>query len=432
MIKGISKYVGIIWTLAILLGLSSCNKTRMVQKMNSNLADIYNPSKSSLHPDFKIHHINDSNSVVYIRIFPSELLFNQANETGDYLAFLKVSFYLFEVDNNNRFIEVSDSASISKTLNREDMRSSYFTALPLKAKIQKRYLVRVDIEDELRRSTSRNYLVVDKLNPYSEQNFRVLSKTSNYPLFTSNFAEGERFRIRYNRMGFDSIYVDYFTLDRTLPQPIFSGSPVQPMQEVPDSSWALPYNDTTSYSLGKPGIYVYKMDPETTSGLSLFNFGSSFPRVKTSDDLLAPIVYLTSSAEFRDLRLEPNRKLAVDNFWLESSGEMDDARELIRVFYNRVLFANLYFSSYKEGWKTDRGMIYIVFGPPDRLEKLPDEEKWIYLTPRSGSPMEFVFKRRNSRFTYNNFELDRRQSSTSFWAEAVSTWREGKIYSPYL
>ncbi|MFW5820223.1 MAG: GWxTD domain-containing protein, partial [Bacteroidota bacterium] len=196
-----------------------------------------------------------------------------------------------------------------------------------------------------------------------------------------------------------------------------------------DSSWVLPYNDTMRYSLDELGIYAFKMEGGTDRGLSLFNFGDSFPRSKTTNDLLPPLVYLTSSAEFRDLRMEPNRKLAIDNFWLEAAGNMDDARELIRVYYNRVLYSNLYFSSYKEGWKTDRGMIYMIFGPPDILEKQPDQEKWVYLTARSRSPVEFIFNRRENRFSYNNYVLDRKSSSTSLWAEAVNSWREGKIYS---
>jgi GWxTD domain-containing protein len=184
-----------------------------------------------------------------------------------------------------------------------------------------------------------------------------------------------------------------------------------------------------TYSLEMPGIYKFKMEKDIEEGLSLFNFGSNFPRSKTSDDLLGPLVYLTSSSEFRDLRMEPNRKLAIDNFWLNATGDMDDARELIRVYYNRVLYSNLYFSSFKEGWKTDRGMIYIIFGPPDILEKLPDQEKWIYLSSRARKPVEFVFDRKENRFTHNSYKLDRSGSSTSLWARAVNSWREGNIYT---
>ncbi|MFW5821545.1 MAG: hypothetical protein ACOCWA_09650, partial [Bacteroidota bacterium] len=91
----------------LMLFMFSCSGPQTIQKMDRNMADIYNPSRSSLHPDFNIHHINDSNTVAYIRIYPSELLFNQANEMGEYLAFLDIRYYLFEIGDNNNFVEVS-------------------------------------------------------------------------------------------------------------------------------------------------------------------------------------------------------------------------------------------------------------------------------------------------------------------------------------
>ena len=36
-------------------------------------------------------------------------------------------------------------------------------------------------------------------------------------------------------------------------------------------------------------------------------------------------------------------------------------------YYRRVRFANEEFTQYKDGWKTDRGMIYILFGPPNQV-----------------------------------------------------------------
>ena len=57
---------------------------------------------------------------------------------------------------------------------------------------------------------------------------------------------------------------------------------------------------------------------------------------------------------------------------------MEQAKELIRIYYNRVFFSNYYFTSDREGWKTDSGMIFIVYGPPNTFYKSEDEEKWGY------------------------------------------------------
>ena len=43
--------------------------------------------------------------------------------------------------------------------------------------------------------------------------------------------------------------------------------------------------------------------------------------------------------------------------------------ELMDEYYRRVSYANENFEGWKEGWETDRGMIYILFGPPDQVER---------------------------------------------------------------
>ncbi len=417
--------------IVLLVIAQACQLPHKSKRPAGNLADIYNPGRVTVHPDFLVNHINDSISVLYIRIYPAELLFNQANEQGSFLARLKVSFVLEETGNEaGKISGVIDSASVMRTLNRNEIRNSFFTALPVKAQFGKRYMARVDVTDLLRGSVTENYLIVDKTSPFSPQNFRVLSAATGYPSFTKEFSSDEKFRILFNRMGYDSLVVSYYSADLSLPRPIFSTAPEIPIKNHPDSIWKIPFNDSAIYQLPQRGIYHFRANPDYREGLTLFNFGENFPRVQKPDDLLGPLVYLTSSVEFRDLRMEPNRKLAIDNFWLKLTGNMDAARELIRIYYTRVLYANLYFSSYKEGWKTDRGMIYIIFGPPNLLDKSLYVEKWTYFGKRGNTPVEFIFDRVDNMFTYKDFVLNRNISSTSYWSDAIRSWRRGKIYSP--
>jgi GWxTD domain-containing protein len=58
--------------------------------------------------------------------------------------------------------------------------------------------------------------------------------------------------------------------------------------------------------------------------------------------------------------------------------------ELMEEYYSRVEYANKNFGHYQEGWRTDRGMVYIVFGPPSNIERHPFDidskpyEIWTY------------------------------------------------------
>ncbi|MDZ7262976.1 MAG: GWxTD domain-containing protein [candidate division KSB1 bacterium] len=61
-----------------------------------------------------------------------------------------------------------------------------------------------------------------------------------------------------------------------------------------------------------------------------------------------------------------------------------EANEWMDEYYQRVQFATDNFTVFREGWKTDMGMIYIIFGPPSEVERHPFEsgskpyEIWYY------------------------------------------------------
>ena len=58
--------------------------------------------------------------------------------------------------------------------------------------------------------------------------------------------------------------------------------------------------------------------------------------------------------------------------------------ELMNEYFSRVNYSNVNFKGYSQGWKTDMGMIYILFGPPDDLEVYNDplsrgySQRWHY------------------------------------------------------
>ena len=52
-------------------------------------------------------------------------------------------------------------------------------------------------------------------------------------------------------------------------------------------------------------------------------------------------------------------------------------------YFYRVAYSNENFNSWGQGWETDMGMIYILFGPPDEVQrsnmsKLDENGKPIY------------------------------------------------------
>ena len=139
--------------------------------------------------------------------------------------------------------------------------------------------------------------------------------------------------------------------------------------------------------------------------------------------MLLPLRYLTTKKEFNELLLQKNKKIAVENFWIEIAGNQSRAKSLIRKYYNRVQEANRLFTSYLEGWKTDRGLIYIIFGPPNIVYRMSDYERWIYGEAGNKLSLKFDFVKVNNPFTDNDYSLVKSPDYKEKWYHAVNYWR---------
>ena len=106
-------------------------------------------------------------------------------------------------------------------------------------------------------------------------------------------------------------------------------------------------------------------------------------------------------------------------------------KTLILKFYERVENANRYLSSHKAGWLTDRGMIYIVFGPPAFISKTWNQEEWYYQQNNGPSDqVKFIFIKKPNTFTENHYELVRDGAYEYVWYNQVDQWRKGTIGIP--
>ncbi len=394
------------------------------------VASLYNPSKPSLDPDYFMHHENERFSTLYIRAYPSQLRFSEANEESEYRAMLLITYRLLSLDENWQVEGVVDSSAVTyKLRDVDEKRPAFFASLAIPVPMGRHFLLQLEATDLVRGTRGLDYVYVDKRSLHSAQQFKVVSSVSGYPKFMPFFNPNEHFSIHYSGATTDSLFVSRFRTESALPRPPLNAPGEFKAVTRRDTLLAFAKADTLPVDYREEGLYFIQSDTLGGEGISLYNFGSDFPRVKTPTDLLEPIFYLSTIAEYRRLLEEPNRKLAVDNFWLKLGGNIPKSRELIRVYYNRVVYSNLYFTTYTEGWKTDRGMIFILFGPPNRIQVTEAGENWIYYSRRGGDLVEFFFERKPD--PHCNYRLDwvRTTRSQSARAEAISSWRRGKVFS---
>lgn len=77
-------------------------------------------------------------------------------------------------------------------------------------------------------------------------------------------------------------------------------------------------------------------------------------------------------AAFKRLATDEERDQFIESFWLRRDPTPDTAEnEYKEEHYRRIAYANERFASGIPGWKTDRGRIYITFGPADEVESHP-------------------------------------------------------------
>jgi GWxTD domain-containing protein len=77
-------------------------------------------------------------------------------------------------------------------------------------------------------------------------------------------------------------------------------------------------------------------------------------------------------ASWKRLSTDDERQSFIESFWLRRDPTPDSAEnEYKEEHYRRIAYANERFASGIPGWKTDRGRIYIMFGPPAEIESHP-------------------------------------------------------------
>ena len=145
--------------------------------------------------------------------------------------------------------------------------------------------------------------------------------------------------------------------------------------------------------------------------------------------MLEPLRYITTKQEYTNIENNKNLKEGVESFWLDASETNDRGRELIQKYYSRVEESNKLFTSYMQGWKTDRGLIYMIFGPPNVLYKNSEIETWVYGEENNVMSLNFSFTKLSNPFCDNDYIMNRSTIYKSSWFRAVDTWRKGRVYT---
>src|SRR5579871_3346207 len=93
---------------------------------------------------------------------------------------------------------------------------------------------------------------------------------------------------------------------------------------------------------------------------------------KWLDEDVVYIITPEEKAAFKQLSNDEERDNFIEAFWQRRDPTPDTPEnEFKEEHYRRIEYANEHFAAGIPGWKTDRGRIYIMYGPPDEIDAHP-------------------------------------------------------------
>lgn len=291
----------------------------------------------------------------------------------------------------------------------------------------KNLLLKISLIDEHKASTFASEIYLQN-STSSHENFQIF-KTKNRQ-YQTIFSEFDTLLL-YPNQETKNLFVQLYQEDFPIASVPYITENLKPIHLLPKEEFNLSA-DTTFFTLPlhANGIFQISRNKDTSSGISVFSVKNEFPKITSLDEMMLPLQYLCTETEFQEMFLAKDKKSAIDQFWLSrAKQDQQKAEKLIRIFYRRVENANRHFTSYKEGWKTDRGMILIIFGNPTFRFQNKDGESWIYGEKNSMFAVNFIFNKIPNKFTENDYQLLRNPYLKNIWITAILSWNEGHPYS---
>ncbi|TND01029.1 MAG: hypothetical protein FD123_4301 [Bacteroidetes bacterium] len=391
---------------------------------NQNMASLYSGKENTLHPHYALFNIDASTTRLFFRISNSELLYTREGSGDEFSAQLLLLYKLYNEKNT-----LIDSGSVRlRDVQTAGPARELAGQTDIDAPGEHIFSLEVSLRDLNRKTAVAEQLELDKTTG-AKTYFLVSSPQDQFPLFDDVLDSGQHFRIRHTDPNAAQLHVQcWFGENPASPAP-YALHAAPPFVSKPDSSYTIDLRKDSVLRLPRKGMYFFRPDTMVKNGLTLFRFENGYPEISQTSQLLPPLRFLTMREEYREMSENRDTKAAVDAFWLEKAGSEERARVIIKKFYGRVEEANSHFTSYTEGWKTDRGMIFVIFGPPQHVYKSGETETWIYGDGTTPMSLQFQFSRVRSPYSGNLFVLNRSANYKAPWTHAVDQWRQGRVYS---
>ncbi|MBK9283578.1 MAG: GWxTD domain-containing protein [Sphingobacteriaceae bacterium] len=384
-----------------------------------------NQDEESVEVKSVVYHLNDSISLLLVEVVNENLMYKRPDTSSAFYAEIKVSALLIP-DYASRIVLDSSSIYLNDRAGEIIAPSSLKTMFTFKVQKGQNYYIDIKVLDLNKKIIYIKGQSVYKKENYGSQHYLVNVKKK--PSFLHHFKEKDTLQIE-TKLQESKFVVDCFIKEFPPAFPPFSTKKSDEMKYVADSTFYLEkVDDKLEIIMPNKGFYHLRSNTLVNEGLSLFCFGNSYPGISTNEEMIKATRYIMGKDEYEKCLNAPDQKNAIDEFWVNIGGSKERAKELLKRYYNRVKEANKYYTSYCEGWKSDRGMLLIVLGKPNYIYKGKQSETWLYGLENNPNSFRYVFTKTNNPFSDNDYVLERSQFYKDHWYQAVDIWRQGQVY----
>lgn len=295
------------------------------------------------------------------------------------------------------------------------------------------YSVKLSIVNANRNARYEYYMKFSNMNCTDPENF-VLMTMDETPVLDKNFTGSEGQILKSSKCDAPiELYrvnggVDY-------PTPPFANEDFGSKNNYDRQLVSIePFANGVKFTNLEKGIYFLKTSDK--SGIVFYHFTKWYPNCNDTAAFYEPLIYLCSRSEFEELGSGDNAREKFEKFWLDRAYDektsekyiKQNARKAINEYYKRVFAANAEYTSTNEGWKTDRGMISIIFGKPSYVERGLNREIWYYKTTFNAT-LTFTFDKIDNPYSDNDYRLQRDINYKSQWYNALDNWRRAKPFN---
>lgn len=339
---------------------------------------------------------------IFIQVPYSEIQFIKVPNGFESKYNLTVS--IFDEDKENLLAEKTWSEKINtKEFNQTTSKSNYNLSLRSFNLEPEKYLLRTAFEDADSRKeyAAENLINVRKIEQdLAVSDIMLISKQtvvegSNkiIPNVSRNVAakkDGISFFLEIYSAVKREVKVYYSVLDNSN-EKVYSEEETKQI----DSGKIQLFHNLKNVDLGL-GNYILTVDvKDDISNLNVSatkNFVSRWMGVPSSikdlDKAIAQMLYIATSSELDEIKDTESKEEKIQkylDYWKKKDPDpQSEDNPVFDEYYRRVAFSNENFSHYVEGWRTDRGMVYIILGTPNNIDRHPFEydskpyEVWEY------------------------------------------------------